>query len=353
MFAPTLLAVLLLQGDPAPAAVAAPQLAPPAPIVDRTAPPTGGKAPDVVAAAKPEASPAARAPSAVPTPRPKSPEVPSYRVSLKMKSGRRFAGIVGRDKRFHESVHAGAHHSAPIYATSERFTLRWVDGLDGDIELCWNQVEKLDVREILDSGGLRAMENRYAVSRIARRQQAEAEAVAEAAGDRAEPAADGGEPAAKDGTPAAEAGDVKSPRADVAPPRLSLLTEFAPEQGWSPERKKQIEWRRTVVGSFPDEREARFLEVFDQWEPLFADWTRQKEAESAAAGAKGNSTPSEAARNEPKPAVPNLTKPEEPPAPGKPAEKTPSDGKPADKPAAKPATSGGAKEGAPPAPARD
>jgi hypothetical protein len=203
----------------------------------------------------------------IPLPRPRPPELPSYRISLRMKTGRRFAGVVSRDRPFHELVHAGAHHRDEVYARPDRFKLRYVDGLDGEIEIRWNQVERLEVRDILDSAGMRAMDQSYLAARALRRAAAERAG----AGDPAAPGADG-EGTAGGGGDADAAGG--SGRVGDSPPaeRTGLLAEFPPEAGFTPERRKQIEWRRTVVGTFPDEREQRFLDVFDQWLPEYEAW---------------------------------------------------------------------------------
>ncbi|MBM4016680.1 MAG: hypothetical protein FJ293_17190 [Planctomycetes bacterium] len=286
------------------------------------------------AATPPAATPPAevatvKAPLVVPTPRPRTPEVPSYRVALRMKSGRRFTGVVGRDRDFHTLVHQGAHHGAAAYAADGRFKLRWVDGLDGEIELCWNQVEKLEVREVLDSSGFRAMEQRFTTARIVRRREAERPAddgsSVPAAAESTAPSATGTAPTAD---PGAAPPDARSPNPQVAPPKLGLLTEFPPDQGWSPDRKKQIEWRRTVVGAFPEPREVRFLEVYDRWEPLFSAWAKERDEQRAADAAKDERAKSEGR---------GTVRPAEPAPPAAPAEPA--------VPAAKPVTGSNSKDG--------
>jgi hypothetical protein len=216
----------------------------------------GGKAAD--------AKSAPRKALEIPTPRPKPPEVPSYKIALRMQNGRRFLGLVSRDKAFHKLVFAGAHHGEAAYKRHDRFVLRFVDGLDGDLELAWNQVAKLEVREVLDSAGVRAMEDAYAGMRLARSVQTE---------DPADPAAT---PPAEGGDPAAAPADPAEPKKEGAGEEIPILTEFAPTGGWTPERKKQIEWRRTVVGTFPDAREQRFLDHYDEWLPFYETWQREE-----------------------------------------------------------------------------
>ncbi len=231
---------------------------------------------------RPRAPGGVQAPIVVPTPRAKTPEVPSYKVSLRMKSGRRFSGIVSRDAAFHDLVHAGAHHSVAPYTLDQRFKLHYVDGLDGELELRWSQVAKLEVRDILDSAGLRATESDFASARLRRRERSEPIEPIEP------PTPEAGEPSAA--PPAVPATDGAKPPPGAAR-KLSLLSEFPPEQGWTPERKRQIEWRRTVIGTFPDEREQRFLDVYPQWEPLFTAFT-DEEQEKAARAAEREKTES-------------------------------------------------------------
>jgi hypothetical protein len=292
----------------------------------------------------------------VPTPRPRPPEIPSYRVTLRMKNGRRFGGVVSRDKDFHELVYAGAHHYGDVYLRDERFTLKFVDGLDGDVELAWNQVARLEVREVLDSAGVRAMEEAYKSARVARITAAEQgestvtndDPTAAAKDDATKPA--DGSPA-KDATASGDAGkDAKDAKDATKPAKdekkddkgdaakkddkgdpakkdepkkddvKKLVEEFPPSEGWNPDRKKQIEWRRTVVGVFPEPNETRFLEVYDQWLPGFEQWAAEQ-----AKTAEGDKK----AKNEPR-GAPKGDRGEHDPAHEKDASKEPSkDAKPA------------------------
>lgn len=237
------------------------------------------------AKATPPVAATLRAPIVVPAPRPKAPEIPSYKVSVRMKSGRRFGGIVCRDRAFHSIVHAGGHHSAAPYQLDGRFKLRFVDGLDGEIAMRWCDVQKLEVRDILDSAGVRAMESDYATARIVRRTNAEAAeplTPESPAGDAVAAGSDGAAaPAVGSDGSATSAAPSGAKDEALLTPKLSLLAEFPPAVGWTPERKRQIEWRRTVVGAFPDEREARFLAVYAEWEPLFLEWTVDEQRRTA------------------------------------------------------------------------
>jgi len=230
-------------------------------------------------AAPAAAKPAVTKPLTIPTPRPRETATPSYRVALRMKNGRRFVGLVSHDRAFQSLVHAGAHHGDAAYKREDRFMLRFVDGLDGDVELSWSQLARLEVREILEPASVRGIEETYAGARAAREAEKE-KALQKALDEATAPAADAETSEPKEGDAAAR---TPEPKQDAA---ISLLTEFSPEHGWTPERKKQVEWRRTVVGVFPDAAEQRFLDVYDRWLPLYEQQlkeARQRELEKEAA----------------------------------------------------------------------
>ena len=242
------IASLVLQ-DGAPAPVKPPVAKPAAPV--QVAPATPARA----TTTKPGK------PLVVPTPKPRDPEVPSFRVVVKMPGNRRFTGVITRDRLFNDMARAGAHNTSEVYLRSDKFTLHFVDGVDGDVTLRWNQIKKLDVREVLDAAGVRTIEEEYHRLMVVKREADEAEA------RKAE------EEAAKNGGKPAEGKDAdgkeKKKEEEVLPP---LLAEFRPDQGWSPKKKEQIEWRRTVVGTAPDKAEQRFLDVYDEWLPLYGEW---------------------------------------------------------------------------------
>jgi hypothetical protein len=206
----------------------------------------------------------------IPTPRVKEPEVPSYRVAVTMPGNRRFTGVITRDKLFNDLVRQNAHNTQDVYRRSEAFTLRFVDGVDGDVTLRWNQIVKLDVRAILDSAGVRTIEENYHRLMILKKEQEEAEKARQAAEEeKAKEKAQG------EGDKPAD-GDKADPKRDEELP--PLLAEFRPDAGWSEKKKLDIEWRRTIVGTAPDKEEARFLEVYPQWLEALKAWQAAKAA---------------------------------------------------------------------------
>jgi len=250
----------------------------------------------------------------IPVPRPRGPELFNYRVSLKLKNGRRFTGLVTRDIRFHRRVFEGQHFGTELYELPEKFTLRFVDGLDGSLVLSWNQVAKLEVREAIDLVGLKGLEDDRLMARRARRAREQARL------DQLAKAREEAEAEVADDAAAAEDGgkDAKDAKKEKELP--ALLVKFPPVEGWNAERKELIEWRQTVIGVAPDEREAAFLAAYPQWQPLYREWEvahKQAEESPEAKGGEGSSTEK---GEGPKPSDSKKTKakPSAKPAPSKP-----------------------------------
>ncbi|MHC5063380.1 MAG: hypothetical protein ACYTG5_05345 [Planctomycetota bacterium] len=73
-----------------------------------------------------------------------------------------------------------------------------------------------------------------------------------------------------DATPAKPGGASKKEEEDSKKPGMDpalakLLEEFPPEDGWGKEKYDEIQKRKIVVGVYPDQKSARFLEVFEEW----------------------------------------------------------------------------------------
>jgi len=206
--------------------------------------------------------------------------IPNYRVALKTKGGRKFTGIVIHDSSFHRHVHVGAHHEAEVYFSPEEFTLRFVDDLDGEVRLAWNKVASLEVREILGPAAIKKVEERRDEDRAARL-QASRRRVELRRQRQKEEAGRIGPPVQT--PPSTDPPKVREEVAEATAPegdrRPALLTTFRPEDGWGLPKKEKLEWRRTVLGLFPNEKEQAFLDRFDDWEEALASWTAQQQVQ--------------------------------------------------------------------------
>ncbi|HHI67735.1 MAG TPA: hypothetical protein ENJ97_00250 [Planctomycetes bacterium] len=61
--------------------------------------------------------------------------------------------------------------------------------------------------------------------------------------------------------------------------RAKLLKEFPPDEGWGPKRIQEINLRKIALHVYPNEKEKRFIQVFEEWQKAFkeAQETQKKE----------------------------------------------------------------------------
>ncbi len=59
----------------------------------------------------------------------------------------------------------------------------------------------------------------------------------------------------------------------------ALFKRFHPAQGWTPGRKRVIEWRKWTLGVFPTEEEKEFLNRFADWKKAYDNWMITSEVE--------------------------------------------------------------------------
>ncbi len=229
---------------------------------DRNAPlPPADANPGAEAGPQP-GTPAEEAAAPIVLQRPRPPlMIPTYRVTIRTKGGRRFSGLVIRDAKFRKHVEAGDHLGRSLYSSPESFRVHYVDDLDGQIMFHWNEIRELQIREVLDLAALKSLEEKYQQSRLVN---------AGAAATETQTTEGSSPPEGSTGKSSTESGKPDASPTDPA----ALLAEFAPDQGWSPERRDQILWRKTIVGVFPQENESRFLEVFDAWKPAYEQWLK-------------------------------------------------------------------------------
>ncbi len=61
--------------------------------------------------------------------------------------------------------------------------------------------------------------------------------------------------------------------------RAKLLKEFPPAEGWGPQRIQEINLRKIALHVYPNEKEKRFIQVFEDWQKAYkeAQDTQKKE----------------------------------------------------------------------------
>ncbi len=63
--------------------------------------------------------------------------------------------------------------------------------------------------------------------------------------------------------------------------RAKLLKEFPPEEGWGPKRIQEINLRKIALHVYPNEKEKRFIQVFEEWQKAFKEAQETKKKEKA------------------------------------------------------------------------
>ena len=53
---------------------------------------------------------------------------------------------------------------------------------------------------------------------------------------------------------------------------IQLFKRFHPSKGWTPGRKRVIEWRKWTLGTFPTEDEKEFLDHYAEWKKAYDKW---------------------------------------------------------------------------------
>lgn len=106
--------------------------------------------------------------------------------------------------------------------------------------------------------------------------------------------------AAKDG-PAEDGKDEKAgePAGDEA--AKAIFERYHPSKGWTPGRKRVIEWRRWTVGAFPTADEKAWLDNYDTWKKAYDKWLKTVSTEEGDKAKKDAPSPSkpEAPKGEP------------------------------------------------------
>ena len=58
---------------------------------------------------------------------------------------------------------------------------------------------------------------------------------------------------------------------------LAIIKEFPPEDGWGEDKLQEINLKRIAIGSFPDKKSRRFIEVWEDWQKGYEVWKAEQE----------------------------------------------------------------------------
>ncbi len=79
----------------------------------------------------------------------------------------------------------------------------------------------------------------------------------------------------------------------------AIFERYHPSKGWTPGRKRVIEWRRWTVGAFPTADEKAWLDNYDAWKKAYDKWLKTVSSEEGDKAKKDQPSPSEPKKSEP------------------------------------------------------
>lgn len=185
----------------------------------------------------------------------------NVRVRVKLKNGAKLNGVV-KNGRLVEREEGIDFVETDRQSPDAGIRLYYFDETTSFVFLRWADIETHKVLVRLTDEEVRAIEKEFAERERKRQELRQQLATKKVEAGKGEEKADGkpvdGQPG--DGQPA----DKPKPAEPVAP-ATPLLDEFPPSEGWGQAKVEEIERRKVVVGVYPNERETRFLEVFEEW----------------------------------------------------------------------------------------
>ncbi len=234
------------------------------------------------------------------------------RVQILLRNGQTFEGIV-KDQQVIRDLKDGRLVLGPRSGLAGRgFRLWYVYETEGYVRIGYNQIREMKALRTLTPNEVQAIHDRLAEQRQTtlademERRRVRDERFARREAERA--AADEAKKNQEaEGGVAADS--VRNERYQ------ELLAQFSPEDGWTPERKDEIERRKITVDVFPTKVEQAFLDSFEEWLPAYHFWVEEQkkgEEEEAGKNEKADGTPDGKGA---KPVTPPAKGPEKPDKP--------------------------------------
>ena len=194
----------------------------------------------------------------------------NVQVKVKLRNGNKLTGVV-RNGRFVERYRKLDFETADKGAAGAGIRVWYYDNTTSYIFLPFEEIATYKIGKRLTNVQVAEIEKRIAKSEAeARARHAQALAGRQRGKSNARQRAEQrqSEAAERESAAAAKKREAEDQRL------LKLVVEYPPEEGWGPDRLRDIQIRKMTVGSFPDERSKRFIEIFDDWQKGYA--LRQK-----------------------------------------------------------------------------
>jgi len=187
----------------------------------------------------------------------------NVRVRVKLKNGAKLTGVV-KNGRLVEREEGIDFVETDRQSPDAGIRLYYFDETTSFVFLRWADIAQHKVVLRLTDEEVRAIEKEFA-DRERKRQELRSQLATPTAlpGGRAGDGDKPGDPPPP-GKPPDKAG-AKPDDKPAMPAAGALLTEFPPSEGWGEDKVKQIQQRKIAVGAYPNAKEKRFLEVYEEW----------------------------------------------------------------------------------------
>lgn len=201
------------------------------------------------------------------------------KVRVKLRNGERLQGIV-KNGNFVERPSGGLEFvRAEMTQKDAGLRLWYYNRTDGYIFLPYKMIETYKVLKRLTDVEIKIIRDEIVESEVAkkaaatkRRKQLEDKAKAYKEGLKTNEKLD----------ELAKGIEAKKKQAEAEAALLALIEEFPPDEGWGEERINQINIRRLTIKVFPNAKERRFIEVFEQWKQGRDLWIAKKAKDAEA-----------------------------------------------------------------------
>lgn len=228
----------------------------------------------------------------------------NVRVVVRLSNGSRLKGIV-KNGRFMERLDEREFVQTNKRGPNSGLRLWYYDGTDSYIFLPFDQIRRYKIGETLTDEEVDEIAKAIAIERR-KSEERRKEYVSEKERKRAE--AEAAKNGGAEGTPATPGGETEKPESKLTTAQRALLAEFPPTQGWGLEKLRSLEMRKTTIGVYPNEREKRFIDNYQDWSRAYEIL---KSEEAAQGGGEDPATPKPSSE---KPVTPK--KPVSPVSPG-------------------------------------
>ncbi|MBN2489224.1 MAG: hypothetical protein JXQ29_00040 [Planctomycetes bacterium] len=219
----------------------------------------------------------------------------NYKLQVRLKNEQTLIGIVRDGQLFEKLVYQGEvspfekslqqrYGLAPSVPLTQRFVkaapteagvgirLWHHDSTGGYVFLVYDDIVTVKRLQVISPAELKELDEQARQRNVARKEEIQKkwEEYARRRREELKRVPEAGAPA---GAPGAKVeGPAGAPAGGEGAAEQEIFNRFHPAKGWTPGRKRVIEWRKWTLGVFPSEEEKEFLANFDPWKKAYDQW---------------------------------------------------------------------------------